>query len=271
MEIILNPIGGLANRMRAIASGISFSIDNNVKIKSIEWAINSELHCPFQELFEPVSNNIKVNDISNLRKLFFLDNPRKQNLYISKLFQFNRANDKIVGFIPDISVFLERNYNNKKPVIIQSGYTFYNFTPELYRKIFIPKKHIIQIADDRIKNHPRTIGLHIRRTDNKMSIENSPIELFIDKINYELDIDRNTKFYLATDDENTKRDLYFRYADKIIFSDSKASRNTKEGIMEALVEMLCLSSCCKIYGSFWSSFSEAAALIGNTELIQLKK
>lgn len=271
MELIINPIGGLANRMRAIASGINLSIDNNINIKSIIWPVNSDLYCPFDELFEPLKN-IKLLNISNLQELLFFDEPRKKNLYLSGLFQINRYCGKIIDYHPEINKYIEFLRNFSKPLLIQSGVIFYDFSPEFYRNLFIPKKDFITAAVERLDNNKNIIGLHIRRTDNIVSIEKSPTILFINTIKNELYKDSNVKFYLATDDNAIKSQLTSIFGkNKIICSEKTAVRSTNNGIREALVEMLCLSMCKKIYGSFWSSYSEAAAMLGNVNLIRLHK
>ena len=122
----------------------------------------------------------------------------------------------------------------------------------------------------RIENK-RVIGIHIRRTDNKTSIENSPTDSF-KLLMRQLEAENsNTWFYLATDDENLEIELKYKF--KVIphatFADTKARDNVKS-IMDAYVDMLCLACCDKIYGSCGSSFSEMAALIGNTELELVK-
>lgn len=269
MEFIINPIGGLANRMRAIASGISLSNDKNIKIKNIIWPVNSDLYCPFDDLFEPLKN-IDIVNISNIQQLLLFDEPRKKNLYLSKLFQLSKYCGKLLDTRNDIIDYIDTIQHNSKPLLIQSGVIYYDFSPEFYRSLFIPKKKFIESANKRLSNNSNIIGLHIRRTDNSISIEKSPTSLFIDTIKKELNNDSTIKFYLASDDDTIKGELTGLFGtDKIICSASTAIRSTKRGIQEALVELLCLSKCKKIYGSFWSSYSEAAAMIGNIELKQL--
>ncbi|HNU76972.1 MAG TPA: hypothetical protein PLT53_09990 [Prolixibacteraceae bacterium] len=48
--IIIEPFGGLANRMRVIASAMDFSNKTKQKIKLI-WVANYDLNCEFLDLF----------------------------------------------------------------------------------------------------------------------------------------------------------------------------------------------------------------------------
>lgn len=116
-----------------------------------------------------------------------------------------------------------------------------------------------------------SIGLHIRRTDNKESIRCSTDALFFNVIDQTLRNDPSVKFYLATDSQETKRIFQEKYPQNIVVNPAKAARDTKDGIITAMVEMILLSRTKKIFGSYYSSYSEAAALLGNVPLQQLCK
>ena len=111
----------------------------------------------------------------------------------------------------------------------------------------------------------RIIGVHIRRTDHVESIENSPTELFYSKMNSIME-ECNTIFYVATDDQTVLDEISksFPVINHICFSD-KITRISSNGMKDAYVDMLCLSKCEKIYGSFNSTFSAMAGIIGNIE------
>ncbi len=85
----------------------------------------------------------------------------------------------------------------------------------------------------------KTIGVHIRRTDNTESIQNSPLELYIHQMNVDLSLDKEV--------------------------------DLKAGMIGAMIDLYCLAKCSKIYGSYWSSFSEVAARIGDIPLKVIKK
>lgn len=279
MRIIINPIGGLANRMRAIASGISIC-DKLSITPEIVWPMNNDLNCSFEKLFVPDTNNFKLSNISGLNDLFVYDEPRKKNLYLSKFFHkknhFNLIiTDKTITkyYNEDCELLYELIKSFDSTVLIRSGLNYYDFSSKLYKSLFKPTKEVMEIANNTIINLPskNIIGIHIRRTDNKISIEQSPITLFKNKIDENLRIDSNVCFYLATDSEDIKHELKHEYGNIIISSSKIASRKTESGIIEALAEMIILSKCKMLYGSYWSSFSEAASLLGDTPIEILQK
>lgn len=275
-KIILSPTGGLANRMRSIISATVLSRKLNRECKVV-WALNNELNCRYDDLFETTSVTPAVENISSFRDLFFYADPRKKNMYMARLFQAGQYALKLSDEIGlsqyiDNPSMLEKVVDNAKgDVLIRSGIVFYDFDPDTYRSVFVPKLHIIEAARSRVDyGDNRFIGLHIRRTDNIVSTRNSPLRLFIEAMDMEIADDSSVRFYLATDDQSVKRELVDKYGDRIVTSYGPINRNTSDGIKEALTEIIALSYCSKIYGSYWSSFSEAAAIISGKSFIQLK-
>lgn len=117
----------------------------------------------------------------------------------------------------------------------------------------------------------QTIGIHIRQTDNFISIDNSPVELFVDKIKEEIKRNINVTFFLATDNPILEDKLIKLFGSKIMVYKKELNRNSQQGITDAVVDMFCLSKTKYIYGSYWSSFSDIASVIGGIDKIILKK
>lgn len=116
------------------------------------------------------------------------------------------------------------------------------------------------------------VGVHIRRTDHTEAIANSPLSLFIERIEQEA-AEGAAGFFIATDDAETKGALKERLGGiPLIFHETGIiDRNSKEGIEDALIEMLALSRCRKILGSYNSTFSLLPSYIGAVPLEIIKK
>ena len=116
-----------------------------------------------------------------------------------------------------------------------------------------------------------TVGVHIRRTDNVKSILNSPIQAFKDAIENEIKNNANVLFFLATDDEDLKSQLQSDYPNRFLTQRTCVRRDTLQGINEAVVDLYCLASTHKLLGSYWSSFTDTAAEIGQmpVEIIKM--
>jgi len=275
-RLVINPIGGLANRMRAIAAGLQAARKLGLT-PEIVWSVDKEAMAPAEALFDVSRLGCKVRSISPLCRTLLYDTPRKRNFYLSRLIaplRFGRCfHDTESG--NDFSSYFDSHRDDLKAtsrdIMIQSGLSFHDFTPEFYRSLFHPVKKILDLAASLVNgDFSRLTGLHIRRTDNTISISKSPDILFFKTIEDTLRDNPKARFYLATDDEETKCRFTDRYGEEIILINRRpADRTTLSGIEDAMAEMIVLSKCERIYGSFWSSFSEAAAILGNRPFTQL--
>lgn len=281
-RLVINPIGGLANRMRALASGITLAKEIGCDYR-IVWMCNSELNATMEDIFNlPDDVKTRIKYPSNITYSLKYSAPRKKNLYLSQFIApllfgkaFRDSSPKFLRMIQDndyesIKDITASTLHSGKDVLIQSGLNYYPFSTHLYRSIFKATDEIEKKADS-IMNilGEEAIGFHIRRTDNKESIKHSPDALFMSEMDAKISENPKVKFYLATDDERTKKEFSGKYGDRIVFSKKAANRHTMEGIKQAATEMLVLSKTRRIVGSYYSSFSEAAAILGDKEIIQL--
>ena len=271
-EILLIPIGGLANRMRAIASALALSLESNKKLTVI-WQRDRGLNANFNDIFQTQNLPFELKEISKLAYKTKFELPRKNNFFIPKIFH---RFDKYKWIYQDYkwshfmalhdADFFSLATNNKNIGII-SGLEFFAYDYQMIPTLFRPTSSVTQRMEQITKGLSPNIAIHIRRTDNLQSINNSPLELFDKVIQEELINDRKENFFLASDDEATKQFFRDKYLSNIIINSTPARRDTLEGMIDALAEMLTMASCKRIYGSFYSSFSELAAQYYNNELI----
>lgn len=276
--IVLNPAGGLANRMRCIASGISLAKETEADFRVV-WAVNDELAARFEDVFvvpEELKGRIAYPSAAAYALKYSI--PRRKNLYVSAL-TLKRFSRSYFDSLSPLKEMMRESDNPLRPVLdsgirsvyIQAGTIFHPFEDGFYRSLFRLNDEM-QTRVDAAKQMlgPDYIGLHIRRTDNLMSISHSPDHLFEAEIEKNLEQDPSIKFYLATDSEATKQKFCKQFGpDKIICNPRPASRASLAGIKDAAVEMFLLAGASRIFGSFYSSYSEAASILGATPLRQL--
>lgn len=275
-ELTLVPIGGLANRIYAITSAIAFCKDYDVKLRII-WFKDKGMGADFHSLFDLSSevDKSKVEIIDAKWYHYIYDRPRKRNLwlpFVIQTFCFNfRYYEKNVLKTLNIDKLAEYIKRNKS-IYLVAYYNFYN----VEKFNFLLLKNAISKRVDQIAcsfSQKKTIGIHLRRTDNIDSIMNSPLSLFVIRMDREIASNPDIHFYIASDSMDEKLELQKQYGDRIIMSLKEVQRNNKDGIIDALIELYILSRTCKIYGSAHSSFSTLAAGIGGVELeiVSLKK
>ena len=262
-SITISPIGGLANRMRALLSARALANDAEAEL-SVLWSVSSELGCEPQLLWDVSAWNWEWRTVSSLANRLIYNPPGKGNLYLPLLVHKLRGRHSL-----NITTAVNKeellSLAHSHDLFITSGLAFYPYDTADVRRIFTPTPEISAMVDAKLApmaGHPKA-GVHIRRTDNKQSILHSPDELFIEAMRKMSD---DTMFYLATDSQEVKEKFRALFPGRIICSDAPACRSSREGIIEAWAEMLALSRMDCILGSFYSSFSEMAAMIGSIPL-----
>ena len=270
--LVVRPLGGLANRMRVIETAVGYAVKHDARL-TILWEKNDILNAYYEECFEPL-NNVKIINIDcsgdNLlfkvrRKIIY-----KLFLWFAKLFFNIRLHDNSIrNYLNDDrtprpeETFFTHVAKSHNKVYLETCYEFCS----VYHPLQVLVKNSIKEKVIKIlEPYGEFIGVHVRRTDSIPAIENSPIELFIEKMNALLQESPEVKFYISTDSQEAFDDLKKKYGDKIFTAISHRTRLTTEGIVSALIDFYCLSRSKKILGSFYSSFSQMAAKMGNVPL-----
>lgn len=271
-KIIFYPNGGLGNRLFCLYSALYWIKVQNLN-PIIIWEIEYACCARFEELFEiPKDFQVKTMYTLSIKKDSLLRNIIGK-LYIKTI----ESMSSFVSPQQTNAVFdscgeegIDRLLNSGNKCI--KAYSIFCCMEHFRQAIPLlqPSKEITKRVDEIMKPYQcvagrRIIGVHIRRTDHKLSIQKSPIELFYSKMNSIME-ECNTIFYVATDDQTVLDEISksFPVINHICFSD-KITRRSSNGMKDAYVDMLCLSKCEKIYGSFNSTFSAMAGIIGNIE------
>lgn len=268
--IHLFPTAGLCNRMRAIDSAIALSRQKNLKLK-VYWEPYLYLNSPFDLLFESIDEfeliPVKPNALNPL-------NTNISDLYNSDVFVFNdntKALDtsmlKNIG--EDKDAFFDSLFLDYKNLVIESFERFYpnDKKYEEFKPIKSLQKKIDNISES---FDPNTIGIHVRRTDNIKAIQESPLYVFVSKIESEIESNPDSNFYLASDDLSVKSYLQQRFGERIKTNLNQATRTTIEGMQDAVIELYVLANTSKILGSYWSTYSRTSADIKGIPYIVVK-
>lgn len=273
--------GGLGNRMRVAASAYAMAQRTGVPMRVL-WTSQWGMRCRFDELFEdsPASSPVRegkeytLRDAQGFEKVMFA-RPTWKNLHVPKLLQRLMYNNIILA--PQIW-YLNRDGFDYESWFRQGGTLmtayrdFCPWTSDDLRLLFRPNMEVQRLINERTAAFSaHSIGVHIRRTDHQQAIDESPLEVFTEAIDREMEQHNDLSIYLATDDEATKDALRSRYGKRVIMSSAKATRESNDGIRDALVEMYALSRTQHIYGSAGSTFSPIAACLGDVPITILQR
>lgn len=259
--ILFVPKAGLGNRVRGIASAyrLAKSIDEELHIL---WIDNHECNCSMTKLFR-LPDEVKVTHIP------WIPVPLNIRMHIQDLIRkfYQRKCDRVL---------LNEDLWDMEPGFIEAlkKHRVYIETAAGWDCEADDSFDIIQINSDIVDKAKAfwlekkvsaedVVGIHIRRTDMENAEVESPREAFERVIEEELNNNLNTYFYLASDDENEKDYFMNRFGIEVIITrDMEMNRESEDGIQEAMLDIVLLSMCRKIYGTKGSSFSSLAAAIG---------
>jgi hypothetical protein len=278
--IILKPLGGLCNRLRAIDSAINLSQTLSKKLVVI-WIINPALNCPLSELLLPskqftlLETKLDISNIRDWRYFFLVDRNRRFGFINSMAHSLRRILfDKVIE-LEELDDLLSKGYDFTRLRSFRKIYicTYNHFyRPKELFSHFVLTDELAQIVDAVSSRFDQyTIGVHIRRGDSKKSVLYSPLEAFISQMNSEIANAGRTSFYLATDCQTTDKRLKELFGSRIISFDREYGRDTCRGIKDAVVDLYCLSRTAKLIGSYWSSFSNTAAELSGIEKTIIKR
>ena len=285
--------GGLGNRMRVAAAAYAMAhrlASNGSSLPfRVLWLPQWGMHCRFDDLFQAPCFGTSVaskkhevptppftlRDARGAERLLFA-RAKAGNLWLPRLAQ--RLCFRRIILSPQIYFLQRDNFDfeawfRRDDCLMTAYRDFCPWSDELIPLLFRPLPAIQQEVENRAATFtPHTIGLHIRRTDNQASIDGSPDELFFSVVDTQLSNNPDLHVYLATDDEPTKARFHQRYGnDRIQTAPTTATRDSSNGIREALIEMLLLARTSHVYGSAGSTFSEIAVKFTGTPITILQK
>lgn len=272
-KLTLVPIGGLANRLYAITSAIAFCEDYDIDLKVVwfkDWGMGADFHA----LFELVGDLPHVEIVDATWKDYIHDRPRKRNFWLPYLYQkvaYGQCVYESKVYQGFSLADLTRAFQIHERIYLVHYCSFYDCEPVCFVK---PCKEIMKVIEQRKKDFQmdeHVIGVHIRRTDNSLSIQNSPLSLFIEKMQHEISVNPLVRFYVASDDLDEKRRLQEKFGDRILASFDEVRRDNEQGIVNAVIEMYLLASTQRIYGSSASTYSQYAAKLGGIDIEIVKR
>ncbi len=268
--ITIIPTSGISNRMRAIDSAISIA-NNTGHALQVIWIRDKKLNCKYSDLFLPIEN-VEIVEKS-FTPLKFL-RASVLNFYLPSIIRFLlgiRFYSKAkVHQLRDDKYDFEQITDSYSNVVFVSNLRFYPVQQP--NALFKPIDQIRRRVEHITKSFTdHTVGIHVRRTDHKKAIESSPLALFFEAIENEIENENKSTFYVASDSSEVRDAMKDSFGSKIILNPQEPGRSTKEDIQHGLAELFSLSKTQKVYGSYGSSFSQTACEISSIPLIMLNQ
>jgi len=253
--LMIEPMGGLCNRLRTIDSAVALGQDIELPVR-VSWHINTRVGSSFSELFEIPQEIYRLEEFTEgylkLKRVNIcraLDVRRPRSYCLRK--DIRKLLDQDFDF---------RQFRRRKRLHFKTLDRF--FRPYGIKRLFRPLPAIQQVIDSQCSDFENCVGVHIRRTDHRISMKYSPTPMFLDRMKNELEQTDCKTFFVATDDESIEELLKRTFGDRIItHPKTSRSRENSQAIEDAVIDLFCLSRTKRIIGSAFSSFTQMAAEI----------
>lgn len=249
-DIELLPVAGLANRLRAMASGICAAQDTGRPLVVVWQQQHSICRGKAAQLFDTSAPlPFKLVEAG-----FGGPPPYPHRECLSPA---------------DWERFKERD--PYKPLYIKSYGHFHQSDPARWLTALQSIKPHPAIRQDIVECFTELeaaaggplVGVHIRRTDHRKAIQLSPTAAFLERM---AAYPSEQHFFLATDDAKERETILKAFPGRIHFGATNLNRDSEEGGVQAFCDLLGLAACREILGSAGSSFSEIAAAYGGCPL-----
>lgn len=263
-KVTLIPMAGLCNRMRAIASAQALCQTINATLHVV-WIQDKGLASNFSTLFAPTTA-FQITELpprshwwTKLRTLTLFESN-----YIPVQILRRRRFDVILEV-------LDTDYVNNASIV--ATWQGQNLLISSYAKFYT----LDALSFDAFQPHPalataintfathfdeHTVGVHIRRSDHRKSIQLSPTDRFIGILEKRIHQNSQFNFFLATDCPQTETSLLAKFGDRCHIRPKEFTRATATGMQSAVVDLYLLAKTNEVIGSYGSSFSHTAADLG---------
>lgn len=246
-KIIVIPTQGFCNRLRTIAS--TYILANFLQTDFyVIWEQEECCNCQISDIFATSFPTIDFKTIISSKYLYLPDHHTNTIMHIMHEYEY---------------VVIKGGHEFKHPSMdvlsfIQQKHFFYNdlkFSDEIMGIV-----RSYSIDNDCVGIHYRDFIPKYDALDGRNFSETSPLDSFLTIVSKIYSNNRNATFFISS---NT--DIALRSVEKIVPKNNIhvihnviTARDTKEGIIYAVANLLVLSKCKYIVGTLMSSYSDEA-------------
>lgn len=279
--ITLIPYGGVARRVRTIASAIDLFAEKTEKRVEILWFTTDDFSAPSERLFtlspKYVPEHITIREATTADRITN-DVPCRSNLFLSAPFVFVKYDlilppSKVTGLVTEGKEYAAalREVCSKygERVLMSTNETLTKRDSRIYRYL-VPTVEVTGVRNSRMSGwHENVVGVHLSRSNDANSYAESPTELFIQRMQKMIERDPTTSFFLATTDSDEMERLQTIFRNRVFAIHSISEPGSPENAIESYGELLALSHTRMILTTPNSTFSEVASEMGRVPMEQL--
>lgn len=266
---ILCPMGGLANRMRAVDSSVALCRRFGRPLEIVWIRDAHQINARFSDLFDtPGRPDVSLREATLLDRLRYAPPAWRRNAKLPLFWQFLRFGSRRRLSIA-CGLELQRKGAVPPPFALRDRTVFlhawWQIVPTEERYAFFRPAASLRAEIDSLVSSlspGSAVGVHVRRGDHAQAARRSPIEAFESRMDALLAAGEASSFFLATDDPGVRARLARRYGHRLRFREGSSDRSTLAGMRGAVVDLWTLSRCSRVLASSGSTFAPTAAALG---------
>jgi hypothetical protein len=281
--LFVHAMHGLGNRLRAVASAMSFA-ERTGRVLVIVWETDVHISAEFADLF--VDRDLPV--MTSWKPTWPFAGNEKWDLAWAKLHAINYLEMEGRGAVKDAFVVdrpdMHLYFKSSSVMNTARGLAGWDRENAMLRTLTPVPEVLAMVRDHVVRSGlTRRIGMHIRDRTLARDIKNVNFTTeYGDKASDTMDYwrrqsshtkfaaemarlvtaDPSAKFYVASDTREVTDDLARQFPGRILSTPRDCDGRDGHCVRFALVDMLSLAKTRKLYGSNWSSFTEAAQRFG---------
>lgn len=264
--ITVMPEGGLCNRMRVIASAWLVAQAAGQPMQ-VFWYRTPDFNARFDTLFDTAGLPFRVTERRAMNRLVLA-------LAHTRALWVRLAGTVVLGVHDtepgrfDLAATLARLRGRDLLIRSNSRLAFHRDMFEIFKPVGEAARQVAAMRE----RLARSVGVHVRRTDNTKAREVSTLARFVALMRDEQSRAPDTEFFVATDEPAVLQGLRQDFGDRIWEHPKRAyARDDPAALADALVDLYGLAGCRKLIGSYWSSFTDTAAELRGIELTIAKE
>jgi hypothetical protein len=253
--LIASCTSGLANRLLMISGAERLARLTQRKLL-VYWPENDQLGCSFDALFKNTFSMLRDSDMHQL-----LRSDRPMKVYNAR---------KCAPFYQEFS----SDGDPSAEIVLVKGWTAPKFAHETLAEItdelcanlkqLLPQDELLATVSS-VVLPKQCVGVHVRHGETWKYVERSVQSMreHFETILRALTVAcPNAAFVLATTQPAIEENFRALFGDRIILSPKSSRERDGAGIREALIDLLLLSRTQAVLGTFGSTFSQVAAMLG---------
>lgn len=263
----LIPIGGLANRLRAYASA-AWIAERAGATLVVDWRVNTPSHwdcgAGFAELFATEVNG----DVGGIAHLPVYDIPEPPVLSV----------DAFRPGTEDRVIRLRTQYDLRIPDLLPPDQDAESLMQAQLARLEPVAEISRRVAGLAPLLGNLCVGVHIRTgLDVGFDRHALAVEDFFPILDALAARHPQMIFYVASDSEDAVARLIARFGPRVVTANGAAAPVSRRsiwetaGVQEALVDLLMLSRTWRMLGTYYSSFTDVASLLGSVPLLRLRR